>query len=335
MDSLTHIVLGACIGELIAGKQLGKKALLIGAIGNSLPDIDIAASPFLDNATDLLFHRGITHSFFFLVLVSPLLAWLCGRWFKGKLTFTRWAIFWAIEIFVHLLIDSFTAYGTGLFEPFSQYRVTFNSVFVLDPLFSLGPLVAFLLLIFKPVGNRNRAKWSIAGISLCALYTCCCFINKAAVELATKRAFASQHIVPLQHFTTPTPANTLLWYIVAATEDGYYVGYRSTLDKADSVTFRYVPRNDSLLNMARNTATVKKLTRFSAGYYQAERLHDSLFFSDLRFGETGAWVSDTPGFVFHYCLQYPGANDNVLQRRRLAIMDRSALLAFWRRIKGI
>ena len=52
MDSLTHIVLGAAIGELMAGRKLGKKALLIGAIANSLPDIDFVASFWLDPARD-------------------------------------------------------------------------------------------------------------------------------------------------------------------------------------------------------------------------------------------------------------------------------------------
>ena len=62
MDSLTHIVLGASIGEAIAGKRLGKKALVIGAIANSFPDIDIVASFWLPLTKDLLAHRGFTHS---------------------------------------------------------------------------------------------------------------------------------------------------------------------------------------------------------------------------------------------------------------------------------
>ena len=47
MDSLTHIVIGMIEGELIVGKKLGKKAMLIGAIANSLPDIDVVTSLFV------------------------------------------------------------------------------------------------------------------------------------------------------------------------------------------------------------------------------------------------------------------------------------------------
>ena len=57
MDSLTHIVLGACIGEAMLGKKLGKKAMLIGAIAQSLPDIDFVAALWLGPAENLLAHR--------------------------------------------------------------------------------------------------------------------------------------------------------------------------------------------------------------------------------------------------------------------------------------
>jgi inner membrane protein len=44
MESVTHIALGACIGEAAFSKQIGKKALILGAIAQSLPDADITAS---------------------------------------------------------------------------------------------------------------------------------------------------------------------------------------------------------------------------------------------------------------------------------------------------
>ncbi len=335
MDSLTHIVLGACIGEVVAGKKLGKKAMLIGAIANSLPDIDILASPFLDHATDLLFHRGITHSFLFLVLVSPLLAWGSGKVFKkAEITFRNWWFFWALEMFVHLLIDSFTAYGTGWLEPFSQARVSFNAVFVLDPLYTICTLVAFVVLLFLKKENARRIKWAWFGIIPCAVYIVCCFVNKELIESKVQAAFASNHITPKKYFTTPTPINNLLWYVVAATDSGFYVGYRSVLDKTDNIAFRRVNQNDTLLAQATDKESLQKLVRFSKGYYCADLQGDSLYFSDMRFGEIGAWGGGTPHFVFSYCLQHPGANDNVLQRRRMAMMDKKALTAFWHRIMG-
>jgi inner membrane protein len=78
MDSLTHIVAGACIGEIALGKKIGRKAMLWGALAQSIPDIDFVAGLWMDTAHELVVHRGFTHSFlfagiasFFLAMVAP------------------------------------------------------------------------------------------------------------------------------------------------------------------------------------------------------------------------------------------------------------------------
>ena len=49
MDSLTHIVAGAAIGEALLGKKIGKKAMLWGAIAGSAPDIDAVTNFFVSD----------------------------------------------------------------------------------------------------------------------------------------------------------------------------------------------------------------------------------------------------------------------------------------------
>ena len=58
MDSLTQIVLGAACGEAVLGKKIGNKALLFGAIGGTIPDLDVFVGPlFFKNQIDaMLFH---------------------------------------------------------------------------------------------------------------------------------------------------------------------------------------------------------------------------------------------------------------------------------------
>src|SRR6185503_9287351 len=72
MDSLTHLVLGAAVGELVLGKKIGNRALIWGAIGETIPDLDVFGNLFLDPIDALAFHRGITHSILF-SLIAPLL----------------------------------------------------------------------------------------------------------------------------------------------------------------------------------------------------------------------------------------------------------------------
>ena len=38
MDSVTQIVLGAAVGELVLGRKVGNKAILWGAIAGTIPD---------------------------------------------------------------------------------------------------------------------------------------------------------------------------------------------------------------------------------------------------------------------------------------------------------
>src|SRR5688572_11231864 len=107
MDSLTHIAIGAIIGEACAGKPLGKKAMLIGAAFQSIPDIDFVASFFLSPTSNLLAHRGFTHSLLFSFLITIGLSLLLSR--KRQLNFSAWMVFIGVEILIHLLLDACNA----------------------------------------------------------------------------------------------------------------------------------------------------------------------------------------------------------------------------------
>jgi len=79
MDSITHIALGACLGEAALSKQAGKKALILGAIAQSLPDIDVAASLWLHPTENLLVHRGFTHSLLFGAVAAVMLSFIVRK----------------------------------------------------------------------------------------------------------------------------------------------------------------------------------------------------------------------------------------------------------------
>lgn len=85
MDSITQIVLGAACGELVAGKKIGNRAMLWGAVGGTIPDLDVFAAFFTDEITSTAFHRGFMHSFLFAILAPWLLAWLAQRFYAGSI----------------------------------------------------------------------------------------------------------------------------------------------------------------------------------------------------------------------------------------------------------
>jgi len=41
LDLVTQIVLGAAVGEVVLGKKAGNKAIMWGAIGGLIPDLDV------------------------------------------------------------------------------------------------------------------------------------------------------------------------------------------------------------------------------------------------------------------------------------------------------
>ena len=335
MDTLTHIVLGACIGEAIAGRQIGKKALLLGALAQNIPDVDFIASFWLPTSSDLLAHRGFTHSILFTVLITPVLALRSQRLLHAQnMTLKRWLLFWGLQIFVHLFIDAFNAYGTGWFEPFSHYRVSFNSMFVADPLFSLWPAIATIMLLILKINSTKRKMWERIGLGLSTVYLLFGLANKMIIDNFVKNDLQAQHISASQFLTTPTPLNNLLWYTIAESGPGYYIGYRSVFDRSKTPDLHYVYRNDSLLSALNNRKDLDRLLRFSEGYYSAEMWHDTLVFNDLRFGEIRGWDLPNPKFVCHYYLQHPEANKMIVQRGRFAGWDKQAVATFLKRIGG-
>jgi membrane-bound metal-dependent hydrolase YbcI (DUF457 family) len=76
MDSLTQIVLGAAVGEVVLGRKVGNKAMLWGAIAGTIPDLDVYQSLIFDSLKANELHRGFSHSILFSVIFAPLLAWI-------------------------------------------------------------------------------------------------------------------------------------------------------------------------------------------------------------------------------------------------------------------
>lgn len=335
MDSLTHIALGACIGEAVLGKKLGKKAMVWGALAQSLPDIDFIASAWLDTDSNLLAHRGFTHSILFACIMAFVLALIAERWHRPhNISLRKWFLFFSLEIGIHIFIDAFNNYGVGWFEPFSHSRISFNAIYVADLFFSIGPGIAFLFLVWLRRHHPKRKFWWRLGIGMSIFYLAYCCINKSRIDRDTRQILAQQHIPYTRYFTTPAPLNNWLWFVVAGNDSGYYIGYRSVFDRKKEIAFEYFPRNDSLLQAVQDREALLKLTRFSKQFYTVEQWNDTLVFNDLRFGQIIGWQSPRERFVFHYYLDHPNDNKLVVQRGRFAKWDRASFRALLRRIKG-
>jgi len=335
MDSLTHIALGAVIGEAVAGRSIGKKALWLGALAQSFPDIDFINSFFLDPSQNLLAHRGLTHSFLFAAVATLLFSFIARRSDRaGRMSMLKWMLFFGTEIVLHLLLDACNAYGVGWFEPFSHLRVSFNMLYVADPFFSVWAGVAFAVLLIMKMNNPRRKHWVAGCLLLTSLYFLYAVTNKLLINNKVKDTLTAQGVTYQRYFATPTPFNTWLWYFVAEADSGYYIGHRSVFDHSPS-KLAFYPKQKKILDSLRHVPAVRDLLTFSQGYYTVDSVDSVIVFNDLRFGQVMGWSDPKARFVFRYYLTRPEENLLVMQRGRFTGWSRKSILAMLRRIKGI
>jgi inner membrane protein len=208
-------------------------------------------------------------------------------------------------------------------------------LFVADPFYSVGLGISFLALLVIPLKSKYRVKWAFIGLVLSSGYLLYTFTNKYGINNDVQRIIKQQHLASVRYFSTPTPLNNWLWYIVVEEKNGYQIGYRSVFDRKDSMLFHYFPKHDSLLEPIRSRNDVKQLIQFSQGYYTADRRSDVLIFNELRFGQQAGWFDPQAPFVFQYDLTHPNSNQLAVQRGRFAGWNAASINALINRIKGI
>ena len=338
MDSLTHIVLGACVGEVALSKKLGKKALAVGAIAQSFPDIDGVAALWLSPTENILFHRGITHSFLFGILAAVGLALITQKLFRSRpLSFTNLVVFFCLQLWLHDLLDTGNAYGTELLAPFSQERFSVNLLFVADPFFTLPLLVASVALLVLRKQHPARRKWWMIGLTLSSLYLVYAIANKVTVNGQVEKSLAVRKIPSATFMTTPTAFNTWLWYVVAPADSGYYIGYRSVFDRENYVTpFVYYPKNQALLRAVdvSQKVSLENLLTFADHAYTVEARSDTLVFNVIRFGRIAGWRDRPTHFTFQYYLNPGFDNALVVQRGRAQEWRWPVFQEMYERIEG-
>ena len=218
MDPITQATLGATLSKSFANKDNVKAAALLGLLGGLAPDIDVVFQSPSDPLLFLEYHRQFTHSLIFIpfgALICALLAW---RFSKNTLSFRQTWLFCFLGYATHGLLDACTTYGTQLFWPFSDVRIAWNTVSIIDPLFTL-PLIALVILGVQkrtPVFGRIALIWAAFYLSLGLVQ------RDRAIDAGIALANDRGH-TPIRLEAKPGFANLVLWKVVYETEDKFYV----------------------------------------------------------------------------------------------------------------
>lgn len=282
MDSITQAVLGASLGEALLGRRLKGMGAALGGGVATLPDLDVALLPFFDTLGRVSVHRGYSHSLLFSVVAAGLLTWLFGYW---RLTrevpaWRLWLFSW-LALITHYLLDVMNTYGTQLFLPFSNRRVSLDSITVVDPVYTL-PLLAGLVLAVYVYRNapRKRAAANYAGMAISSVYLVLTLSNKAVIGETFRQALATRGVQAEKLLTVPVTAGNYSWRGAAIAGDSLYLGGFNQFARKP-VRFEVFAVNDHLLDQV-GEDMAGRLRWFSKGHHITAGTADSLRFYNLQ-----------------------------------------------------
>lgn len=301
MDSLTQIVLGAAVGELLLGKKLGNKAILLGAIGGTLPDLDVIYNFFDDNPlSHLRVHRGYSHSMFTHMLAALPLAWLGVRFSTQVRSFSRWYLFWFLVFFTHALLDCCTTYGTRLLLPLTEYQVAFNNISVVDPLYTVPFLLSLIGVMCYKRTSLMRTRLVRIGLVFSMSYMAVTFYLKYQAHQLFRASLGDAGISYTELNATPTIFNSVLWSAQAYDQDSVRFAEYSFLLPDTPITWVSYPRNRELLRDHMNR-DVETALWFSDGIWFAQKKDDgSINLFSCKFGRIDFETNDPERAFFFF-----------------------------------
>ncbi len=305
MDSLSQFVLGAAVGEVTLGKKLGNKAVLLGGIAGTIPDLDVFVTRFFkDDLMFLTIHRGYSHALFVHVFLAIPLAYLCMRIFKEKIPFGKWHLLWWLGLSTHAILDSFTTYGTQLLLPFSNYQVAFNNISVVDPLYTIPFLLFTVACMFVRRDKPLRRKIALSGWIISCTYILLTFGLKWKAHQAFETALEQQQIKVKQLSTSPTLLNAIFWSSIAVNDSMIYVGEYSITHPEKPIVFHGYPlQRDAEQKYA--SQSLERLNWFSNGFhFMVPETDSSAYYYNIKWGRTNFDETDPPlAFRFYYQLK--------------------------------
>ncbi|MEJ2400791.1 MAG: metal-dependent hydrolase [Xanthomonadales bacterium] len=329
MDSLTQIALGAAVGEAVLGHRVGRKAALWGGICGTLPDLDVLI-PFGDPVADFTFHRSFSHSVIVLALLTPLVVWLIRKIHASPDEHRiGWYALVYLAFLTHVLLDSCTIYGTQVFWPLSAYPVTWGSVFIIDPLFTL-PLIAGVAAVALARRHPRRAyNFNLAMLALSTAYLAWSFAAKFHVQGIARDELARQGIEYRQIVTLAGPFNTILWRLLVMTPDGYAEGWYSFLDSDRAIDFTQHRSAEELLTGLETHWPVTRLQWFTKGFYSVHQEGRNVVVTDLRMGAEGY-------YAFRFKVGEIGNPHSIplASERVESTLGDGMLAGLWTRLKG-
>ena len=241
MDTLTHALSGALVGRVLAGRRAAAGAgsapvtatppvwqmVVAGTVAATFPDLDFVLG-WISELTYLRGHRGVTHSLLLLPLWGLMIAWLLARfWQRGGRPGADWRSFYVVvcsALFVHILGDLITQFGTMILAPLSDHRFGWGTTFIIDLPFT-GIILAGLLA--SALWRSSRVPATAALVLLAGWVGVQATGRAEAIDAA--RAYAAAQGIPVVELdAAPRPASPFNWTAIVFDGERYHYAHINT-----------------------------------------------------------------------------------------------------------
>lgn len=283
MDIATQAILGASLAQSSASKEHIRYACLIGLFSGVLADVDVFIRSDDDPLLFLEYHRHFSHSIIFIPIGAFIASLFLWPLFRKYLSIGYIYFYSFIGYSLSGFIDACTSYGTHLLWPFSDDRIAWHVISIVDPIFTL---ILFLTLVlgFKKLDSN----YSRFGLCLALAYLILAFtqLNRAEDEIY-KQAEARNHEIE-KIVVKPTFGNILLWRSVYLSGSTFYIdAIRLGIDKKlyPGASLEKFGQQDLAVHVEKNTTLMTDIQRFQffSDDYIAFHPGDKNVLGDVRY----------------------------------------------------
>ena len=296
MDPISQGTVGAAFAQSTANKSNIIKIGIIGFLAGLAPDLDVLIRSENDPILFLEYHRQFSHSLFFIPLGSLIVAMLIFPLFKKSMSLKTIYTASFLGYATHGLLDACTSYGTLLFWPFSNERVTWNNISIIDPLFTIPALI----LIGIAIKTRKKI-FSFFAIGWITFYLSLGFVqyeraSSAAIELAESRGHVAERMT-----LKPSFGNLILWKSIYQYKEVFYVDAIRTVHSTtwclgeNTKVFNYEYHLPNLNKDSQQGRDIEKFRWFSQDYLGYDK--EKNLVTDIRYSMIPNQIASMWGLV--------------------------------------
>ena len=261
MDPISQGAFGTIFAQTISNKKKLIVGSILGCLAGLAPDLDVLIRSNSDPLLKLEFHRQFTHSLVFIPIGALIVTLLTQFFFKKYLSWKEAYLFCLFGYATHGLLDACTSYGTQLLWPFSNERVSWNNISVVDPFLTIPILIFIIIAIIK----KNKSI-SFLGIIYIFLFLGIGVLQKDRAEEAGKFIANIRGHEGSKLTVKPSLGNLLLWKVIYENKGYYYVDAVRLLSETEHCQGTSIKKLNTLVDfdqLSKDSQQYKDIKRFS------------------------------------------------------------------------